>query len=131
MVSSNASLSFEEIANSRVNPDQILFFQLYKNKDNAKAVERIREAERLGYKAIFLTVDAPFIGNRERDLRAAWELEDINAVVKQNKADAPLTKQQVEAVEEELDGDLDGTVGQSLANDDVDMTWQEVFSSAL
>ncbi|KAI0815253.1 FMN-dependent dehydrogenase-domain-containing protein [Irpex lacteus] len=127
MVSSNASLSFEEIANSRVNPDQILFFQLYKNKDNAKAVERIREAERLGYKAIFLTVDAPFIGNRERDLRAAWELEDINAIEKQSKADAPLTKQQVEAVEEELDGDLDGTVGQSLANDDVDMTWQETI----
>ncbi|KAI0094623.1 FMN-dependent dehydrogenase-domain-containing protein [Irpex rosettiformis] len=124
MVSSNASLSYEEIANSRVRPDQILFFQLYKNNDNAKAVERIREVERLGFKAIFLTVDAPFIGNRERDVRAAWELEDINAIEKQDSADVPLMKQQVE---EEIDGNLDGTVGLSLAHDDVDMTWEETI----
>ena len=126
MVSSNASLSYEEIANSRVHPDQVLFFQLYKNRDNVKAVERIREAERLGFKAIFLTVDAPFIGNRERDVRAAWELEDINAIEMQDKGDVPLTKQHVESTEDEIEGDLNGTVGLTLANDDVDMTWEEV-----
>ncbi|KAI0702513.1 FMN-dependent dehydrogenase-domain-containing protein [Cytidiella melzeri] len=128
MVSSNASLSFEEIANSRVNPDQVLFFQLYKHRDNAKALERVREAERLGYKAIFLTVDAPIIGNRERDVRASWELEDINAVAKnQSKPDVPLTQSRVDATEEEIDTNLDGTVGQSLANDDIDMTWDETI----
>ena len=34
MVSSNASLSYEEIASARVAPDQVQFFQLYKNKNN-------------------------------------------------------------------------------------------------
>lgn len=125
MVSSNASLSFEEIANSRVDPSQVLFFQLYKNKDNAIALERIREVERLGYKAIFLTVDAPMTGNRERDVRSAWELDDINSAGK-NKADLPLTQAQVDAQEEEIDTDTNGTAGALLVNDDINMTWEEV-----
>ena len=35
----------------------------------------MRKAERLGYKALCLTVDAPITGRRERDLRSgAWEV---------------------------------------------------------
>ena len=71
-------------------------------------------------------MEAPFIGNRARDVRAAWELEDINAIETQDKGDVPLTKQHVESTEDEIDGDLNGTVGLTLANDDVDMTWEEV-----
>ncbi|KAI0348665.1 hypothetical protein BDW22DRAFT_1424813 [Trametopsis cervina] len=126
MVSSNASMTYEEIANSRVHPDQILFFQLYKNKDDAKAVERVREVERLGYKAIFLTVDAPIIGNRERDVRSYWELDEINAAGK-NKSDLPLTQQQVEAAEEDIETNHDGTVGLTLADDDIDLTWEKTI----
>ena len=75
MVSSNASLSVEEVANARVKPDQPIWFQLYKHSDE-KAVERIREIEKLGYGAIFLTVDAPVVGHRERDIHAPFVLED-------------------------------------------------------
>lgn len=126
MVSSNASLSFEEIAHSRVFPDQTLFFQLYKNKDNAIAGQRIRDVERLGYKAIFLTVDAPITGNRERDVRSSWELDDINAVAKdKSSADVPLSQAQVE-MEEDVETDTSGTAGGLLVNDDIDMTWHEV-----
>ena len=130
MVSSNASLSYAEIAAARVHPDQVLFFQLYKHKDNAVAAERVHEVERLGYKAIFLTVDAIVSGNRERDARGAWELEEIERAVveaeQQGKsvADAPLTTQKLEDVEGEVDTGGQGAA--FLVNDDIDMTWDTV-----
>jgi L-lactate dehydrogenase (cytochrome) len=64
MVSSNASLSPAQIADARAD-DQVLWFQLYKHREHGKAIERIRNVERLGYNAIFLTVDAICAGNRE------------------------------------------------------------------
>ena len=63
MVSSNASLSYAEIIASAV-PSQPLFFQLYKHVNDAIAEQRVREVEILGYKAIWLTVDAIVAGNR-------------------------------------------------------------------
>lgn len=74
MVSSNASLSYAEIA-AASSPSQTLFFQFYKHKDDAVALKRIREVERLGYRAIFLTVDAVVPSNRERDVRSPWVLD--------------------------------------------------------
>ena len=64
MVSSNASLSYKQIAEARVKPSQPLFFQLYKHRDDKVAEGRVREIEQLGYNAIFLTVDAIVPGNR-------------------------------------------------------------------
>ncbi|KAF7303314.1 hypothetical protein MKEN_01295500 [Mycena kentingensis (nom. inval.)] len=78
MVSSNASMSYEEII-AAAQPSQTLFFQLYKNSKDSVAEERVREVERLGYKAIFLTVDAVVPGNRENDIRSPWVVEDIEA----------------------------------------------------
>jgi hypothetical protein len=127
MVSSNASLSFAEIAAARTSPDQIQFFQLYKHKDNSVALQRIREVEQLGYKAIFLTVDAPVPGNRERDARASWEVEELEAAAEEggkSNAEMPMTSKKMEDVEEDVD--TGGTAGGLLANDDIDMTWDEV-----
>lgn len=46
-----------------------LWFQLYLYPDAAFNEELLRRVERAGYRALVLTVDAPFIGNRERDRR--------------------------------------------------------------
>ena len=43
MVSSNASLSYAQIAEARLTPDQPLFFQLYKQRDDKLAEQRVRE----------------------------------------------------------------------------------------
>ncbi|EKM60941.1 uncharacterized protein PHACADRAFT_204088 [Phanerochaete carnosa HHB-10118-sp] len=130
MVSSNASLSYAEIAGARVAPDQVMFFQLYKNKNDDTAAKRVREVEQLGYKAIFLTVDAPFPGNRERDARAAWELKELERAAeageKGGSAEMPLTTKKLEQVEEDVD--TGGTASAFLANDDVDMTWDKAGS---
>jgi L-lactate dehydrogenase (cytochrome) len=120
MVSSNASLSPSAIIASAT-ASQTLFFQLYKHAQDATAEKRVREVERLGYKAIWLTVDAIVPGNRERDVRSPWVLEEMEGK---------------EEVQKDGDGDGDGdgedgrnffgTAGALIANDDRDMTWEKV-----
>ncbi|KAF7784430.1 hypothetical protein Agabi119p4_595 [Agaricus bisporus var. burnettii] len=117
MISSNASLSYSEIMSAAA-PMQTLFFQLYKHKNDAIAESRIREVERLGYKAIFLTVDAIVAGNRERDIRNPWELEDEEKGI-------PTYWSGEGASEAEVDGM--GTAGALVANDDRDMTWEKTI----
>jgi len=114
MVSSNASCSYEEIA-KEAKPGQNLFFQLYKNSDNAVAAKRVQEVERLGYKAIFLTVDAVVSSNRTRDVKAPWELED---------KESGRLRYYVEGRESVEDTVIAGTSGNLVAMDDQNMTWE-------
>ncbi|KAF9068094.1 FMN-dependent dehydrogenase-domain-containing protein [Rhodocollybia butyracea] len=116
MVSSNASLSYAEIA-AASSPSQTLFFQLYKHKDDAIALKRIQEVEQLGYKAIFLTVDAIVPGNRETDIKSPWFLDDQENGTK---------------VYNDGEGAADtnsglGTAGALIVNDDRDMTWEKTI----
>ncbi|KAJ7631075.1 FMN-dependent dehydrogenase-domain-containing protein [Roridomyces roridus] len=117
MISSNASMSYAEIA-AAAQPTQPLFFQLYKNADNAVAEKRVREVEALGYKAICLTVDAVIPGNREKDMKSPWIVEDL--------------ERGTPSVHVEGEGDSDeakgfGTAGALIAADDKDMTWEKTI----
>lgn len=128
MVSSNASLSPEQIADARISPSQPLFFQLYKHKDNAIALQRVRAIEALGYNAIFLTVDAPVAGNRERDVRAPFELEEQEREAERQtrKNESGGEAPQEDQEQEEAETDILGTAGALLKNDDTDMSWEKV-----
>lgn len=117
MVSSNASLSATEIAEA-TSPNQTLFFQLYKHLDDSIAERRVRDMERLGYKAIFLTVDAVVPSNRERDIRSPWEVEELETGVPKVHVDG------VDISEE----NAFGTAGTLIVNDDRDMTWERVIN---
>lgn len=68
MISTLSSMSLEEIAKARI-PGATQWFQLYINEDRDVAKNMVKEAEDLGMKAIFITVDAPSLGNREKDKR--------------------------------------------------------------
>eukprot|EP00298_Acanthocystis_sp_HF-20_P004855 c15170_g1_i1.p1 GENE.c15170_g1_i1~~c15170_g1_i1.p1 ORF type:complete len:514 (+),score=207.93 c15170_g1_i1:47-1543(+) len=68
MVPTLGSYSIEEITNQRKN-DQVLFFQLYVNSDRVAAKKLIERAERGGCKVLMVTVDAPFLGRRWKDMR--------------------------------------------------------------
>lgn len=63
-----ASSTMEEMAQAR-SPGQTQWYQLYVNPDRKITEAVIRKAENLGYKALFVTVDAPGFGRRERDMR--------------------------------------------------------------
>ncbi|KAJ7235876.1 FMN-dependent dehydrogenase-domain-containing protein [Mycena haematopus] len=119
MVSSNSSMSYDEIIQA-VPPSQPLFFQLYKHANDAEAEKRVREVERLGYKAIFLTVDAVIPGNRERDIKSPWVMEDLE-----------LGYPEVYVEGAEVKADNFGTAGALIAHDDRDMTWEKVVCAVL
>ena len=116
MVSSNASFSPRDIMDA-ADTTQTLFFQLYKNKNEEIAEKLVREVEELGYKAIFLTVDAVLMGNRERDIRSSWILED--------EENGGPTEYYVEGVTPSKEVDILGTAGALISNIDRDMTWDK------
>ncbi|XP_050285208.1 peroxisomal (S)-2-hydroxyacid oxidase GLO4-like isoform X7 [Quercus robur] len=66
VLSSVSSCTIEEVASSC---NAIRFFQLYVHKNRDVAAQLVQRAERNGYKAIVLTVDAPMLGRREADIK--------------------------------------------------------------
>jgi L-lactate dehydrogenase (cytochrome) len=118
MVGTNPSCTHEEIAASRVSPSQPLIFQFYKNSDDAIAERFIRRIEKLEYKAIFLTVDAPVLGKRERDERAPFEQED-------EESEHPSVYNESSG-EKEIDS-ADGSVSSTFSKqDDPNKSWDKV-----
>ncbi|ORY89263.1 putative L-lactate dehydrogenase [Leucosporidium creatinivorum] len=79
-ISTHASVSHKDLAGAKL-PDQTLFFQLYVNRDRSKSEKALVEAAKLGYRAVIVTVDTPFPGNRELDLRTGL---DANAIALSN-----------------------------------------------
>ncbi|KAF9044844.1 hypothetical protein BDZ89DRAFT_1008363 [Hymenopellis radicata] len=116
MVSSNASLSYEEIA-AAASPQQTLFFQLYKSNNDKIAEKRVQEIVKLGYKAIFLTVDAIVAGKREVDIRSPWALEAI-----ENGQPAYHVESGTYEIVDET-----GTAGALVGSDDQNMTWEKTI----
>ena len=123
MVSSSSSLTYGEIAEARLSKSQPLFFQLYKQPDDI-AIDRVREAEKHGYNAIFLTVDTAALGNRERDVRAPFVLED-----QEKEAERLARKEAGLSPDAPLGPDVtEKNYGEPVArlrNTDPDMSWQK------
>ena len=66
VASTTATRSIEEIARAASGP---LWFQLYVYPSLQVAEKLVHRAEAAGYRAIVLTVDLPYLGNREKDRR--------------------------------------------------------------
>lgn len=82
VVNTVSSMSIEEIMAARVSDDQTVFWQLYLDKDLEKSKAFVQRVEKCGVKAIWLTVDSPVTGNREKDERGkVLEDDDLEAVV--------------------------------------------------
>lgn len=72
MIPTLASCSFDEIVDAR-RGDQVQWLQLYVNKDRAITEKIVRHAEKRGCKGLFITVDAPMLGRREKDMRSKFD----------------------------------------------------------
>ena len=70
VVNTVSSMPIESIMKARINLEQPIFWQLYVDKDLTKSEAFVRRVEQLGVKAIWLTVDSPVVGKRERDDRS-------------------------------------------------------------
>ncbi|KAF9047445.1 FMN-dependent dehydrogenase-domain-containing protein [Panaeolus papilionaceus] len=65
MIPTLASCSFDEIVDA-AQPGQVQFLQLYVNKDREITKRIVQHAEKRGIKGLFITVDAPQLGRREK-----------------------------------------------------------------
>ncbi|KAJ8696991.1 hypothetical protein PTI98_006809 [Pleurotus ostreatus] len=79
MIPTLASCSFDEIIDG-AQPGQVQFLQLYVNKDREITKKIVQHAEERGIKGLFITVDAPQLGRREKDMRMKFEDEDPSVV---------------------------------------------------
>jgi 4-hydroxymandelate oxidase len=52
------------------------WFQLYLLRDQARSLELLQRTEAAGYEAVILTMDAPVLGRRERDIRTGFRLPE-------------------------------------------------------
>lgn len=82
-LSSISTFTIEQVAehvrsfiDPNTNRNPYLWFQLYVFRDRAVTKELISRAERSGYSAIVVTVDAPVSGKRERDLYNYFKYPD-------------------------------------------------------
>ncbi len=71
-----SSLSTTSPENVAASTDGSLWFQLYIYKDRELTKSVIQRVEQLGYKALCITVDAPLLGRREKDVHNRFSLPD-------------------------------------------------------
>ncbi|KAK5169731.1 uncharacterized protein LTR77_005709 [Saxophila tyrrhenica] len=71
MIPTLASCSFDEIVDARRDP-QTQWMQLYVNSNREITKGIVQHAERRGIKGLFITVDAPQLGRREKDMRSKF-----------------------------------------------------------
>ncbi|KAH9942156.1 FMN-dependent dehydrogenase-domain-containing protein [Epithele typhae] len=107
MIPTLASCSFDELVDA-AQPGQSQFLQLYVNKDREITKKFIQHAEKRGIKALFITVDAPQLGRREKDMRQKFEAEDPD-VVTTNKHEDKVDRSQgaARAISSFIDPGLD------------------------
>lgn len=72
MIPTLASCGFDEMVDAAA-PGQVQFLQLYVNADRSRTKTIIEHAGKRGVKALFITVDAPQLGRREKDMRTKFE----------------------------------------------------------
>ncbi len=73
ILSSLSNTDVEEVCAASAGP---VFFQLYVYKDRGITEGLVRRVEAAGAKALVLTVDAPKLGRRERDVRNRFQLPE-------------------------------------------------------
>ena len=73
VLSTLSTVAVEDVAAVAARP---LWFQLYVFRDRGLTAELVARAEAAGCEALVLTVDAPLLGRRERDVRNAFALPE-------------------------------------------------------
>jgi L-lactate dehydrogenase (cytochrome) len=85
MIPTLASCSFDEIVDA-AQGDQVQWLQLYVNKDREITKRIVEHAEKRGCKGLFITVDAPQLGRREKDMRSKFTDSGSNVQGKSGEA---------------------------------------------
>jgi len=103
MIPTLASCSFEEIVDAAAK-DQVQWMQLYVNKDREITKKIVQKAEQRGIKGLFVTVDAPQLGRREKDMR--MKFADEGSRVQQGDASVDKSQGAARAISSFIDPGL-------------------------
>lgn len=103
MIPTLASCSFDQLVDGAA-PGQVQFMQLYVNKDRAVTERIVRHAEERGIKGLFITVDAPQLGRREKDMR--MKFDDDGANVQQGNSSIDRSQGAARAISSFIDPSL-------------------------
>lgn len=71
-LSSFATSSLEDVADASGENANVLQLYLFEDKDHSEKL--IKRAKKAGYKAVFLTVDTPYLGRRNLEIRNQFKL---------------------------------------------------------
>jgi lactate 2-monooxygenase len=121
IASTVAAYSLEEMAEA--NGDGARWYQLYWSGDDEIAKSMVERAERAGYSAIVLTVDAFVLGWKPLDLQEAWA-PFLHGIGIANYLQDPVFRSQLEKTPEEDPGMAVGHFVQTLSNPA--LTWERL-----
>lgn len=113
ILSTLSNSDVEDVVNASPGP---VWFQLYVYKDRAVTKELVERITKAGCKALVLTVDAPVLGTRERDVRNKFNLPEGLSV----KNLLPLNKDKLPVMD---DSGLAGYVQKHL---DPSLSWKDI-----
>jgi 4-hydroxymandelate oxidase len=114
ILSTLSNTAVEEVAQAA---NGSLWFQLYVYNDRGATEDLVRRVEAAGAKALMLTVDAPMLGRRERDVRNRFQLPPDLSIANMTRAGLQ------EVIRDEVDSGLAVYV-RRLVNPA--MTWRDV-----
>ncbi|EKM81155.1 hypothetical protein AGABI1DRAFT_112847 [Agaricus bisporus var. burnettii JB137-S8] len=106
MIPTLASCSFDEIVDA-AQPGQVQFLQLYVNNDRNITKRIVQHAEQRGIKGLFITVDAPQLGRREKDMRMKFEADDPSEVSKSGSEGVDRSQGAARAISSFIDPSLE------------------------
>lgn len=86
MIPTLASCSFDEIRNA-AEEGQVQWMQLYVNKDREITKRYVQHGEKRGIRGLFITVDAPQLGRREKDMRSKYNESAAKVQTNETKLD--------------------------------------------
>lgn len=72
---------------SLVIPNKFILLLRYVNRDREITKRYVQHAEKRGIKALFITVDAPQLGRREKDMRMKFVDDGAGAKVQEGQSD--------------------------------------------
>ncbi|KAI9659886.1 MAG: hypothetical protein M1821_001238 [Bathelium mastoideum] len=91
MIPTLASCSFDEIVDA-AEGGQVQWLQLYVNQDRNITKRIVEHAEKRGCKGLFITVDAPQLGRREKDMRSKFS--DVGSNVQSSDGNSSVDRSQ-------------------------------------
>ncbi|GLB37708.1 putative cytochrome b5 family protein [Lyophyllum shimeji] len=85
MLPTLASCSVDEMVDASLS-GQPLFLELYVNRDRQVTRKYVQHVQKRGVKALFITVDAPQLGRREKDMRMKFIDDNVGAKVQEGQS---------------------------------------------